>query len=147
MNGDFFFFQNQALFCKLVGHFPHQPQRGIHILYNVLYLFLVLHCVSLRKLEGKEWKKKLSPQKAGVKYNKNTRQTWNELECCKKGVRFSCLFLGFRVELQHGKNPAGIFIKNEAKTCCIKWTDPIFSLIVSFLKTDGGSGDWGDGGA
>lgn len=33
------------------------------------------------------------------------------------------------------------YLKNEEKTCSIKWTDPIFSLIVSFLKTGGGSGD------
>lgn len=46
-------------------------------------------------------------------------------------------FWALKLKLEAGKSPAGVFMKKRRKTCCIKWTDPVFSLIVSLLKRDG----------
>lgn len=64
----------------------------------------------------------------------------------QKGVRFLFYLLvcfgvsGWNYSMVKKKKNRHIY-KNEEKTCCIKWNDPIFSLIVPSLKTDGGSGD------
>lgn len=142
------FWQMQIFFVFFISHIHHRrqhPNHIAHIVKTLVFLFFLWSSDVFQKtLEEKEWK---------ILY-----MLQNLLSVVKATTIFSppsCLFWGFRVELERGekkiKNPAGIFRKKEEekkteKTCCIKWTDPIFSLIVSFLKLGRGQGDWGDGG-
>lgn len=59
-----------------------------------------------------------------------TEMSWRNLLNVAKGSKIfflsPCLFWGFRVELQHGENPAGIFIKMKRKHVALSGLIPYF---------------------
>lgn len=122
---EIFFPQISGLILQLSGPLP-SPAKTM-----VLYLLLILHCVRFSK---KTWRNEnfavLQKKKLGKKYTKvNYMAKRNLLNVAKESKIFSlspCLFWSFRVELQHDKNPAGIFIKMKRKHVALSGLIPYF---------------------